>query len=294
MNKTLNTIVQFIDRKILCFDYFKALFLTIKNFGKEMLGSQAVSLSFFSTMAFAPLLAVVFSVSKGFGLEEHLMDLIHNSFGYNQDILNMMIEVAYNIIESSKGGIYGIISFLIFVWLVIWLLLCVENAFNIIWNVEGKRNMRKRFAANIVILIACPFVIIIFLSIFIIISQAMSNWRLTFPFMPDISQFVVWIIFWGITTVCFTAMYKYIPRIRVKLLPALKAAFLAALIFTAIQYFYVETQIFVSRVNKVYGVFAAIPLFMIWINMAWFTILMGSKFSFYLQELWISRKKTIN
>ena len=48
---------------------------------------------------------------------------------------------------------------------------------------------------------------------------------------------------------------------------------------------YLETQMFVSRMNAVYGVFAAIPLFMVWLNIGWFIVLLGSEFSYVFQNV---------
>ena len=65
----------------------------------------------------------------------------------------------------------------------------------------------------------------------------------------------------------------------------LAAAAVSSLAFTAVQYLYLETQMFVSRMNAVYGVFAAIPLFMVWLNIGWFIILLGSELSYVFQNV---------
>ena len=70
-----------------------------------------------------------------------------------------------------------------------------------------------------------------------------------------------------------------------RLLPALSAALISSLAFTVVQYLYMETQMFVSRMNAVYGVFAAIPLFMVWLNIGWFIILLGSELSYVFQNV---------
>ena len=55
--------------------------------------------------------------------------------------------------------------------------------------------------------------------------------------------------------------------------------------FTAVQCMYLETQVFVTRLNGVYGTFAAIPLFMIWLNISWNIILMGAELSYAFQNV---------
>ena len=53
--------------------------------------------------------------------------------------------------------------------------------------------------------------------------------------------------------------------------------------FTVFQYLYLETQVFVSRINDVYGVIAAIPLFLIWMNYSWQIIIYGAQLTRSLQ-----------
>ena len=67
--------------------------------------------------------------------------------------------------------------------------------------------------------------------------------------------------------------------LTVVLFKYLDVAMFAALAFVIWQYLYVETQVFVSRMNTVYGAFAAIPLFLIWINVSWTIILYGAEIS---------------
>jgi len=83
----------------------------------------------------------------------------------------------------------------------------------------------------------------------------------------------------------FSAMYKFIPNAKVDYSNALRAAVLSGAAFTVVQYLYLETQVFVTRLNAIYGAFAAVPLFMVWINMGWFIILIGAELSYAFQHV---------
>lgn len=261
----------------------KVTYITIRDFGKLNMGLHAVSLSFFTTMAFIPFVAVVFSLTNGFGLGAYLKNLLYQNFT-NQELIDTILGFAENIINTSQKGPYGFISFLAFVWLVIWLMLCVERAFNKIWKVERARELWKRFTAYVIILILSPFVIILFLSMAVAISSGIESLGLALPFF-DTSKFLVWLAFFAFASLIITCLFVFIPNAKVKFLPAFKAAILSALAFTLVQYLYLETQIFFSRLNGVYGVFAAVPLFMIWVNIGWFIILIGSDISYALQNV---------
>jgi membrane protein len=83
----------------------------------------------------------------------------------------------------------------------------------------------------------------------------------------------------------FSAMYKFIPNYKVNYPTALRAALFAAVAFGVVQFFYLETQMLVTRLNGIYGTFAAVPLFMIWLNLSWSIILIGAELSYAFQHV---------
>lgn len=262
----------------------KIVAFTLDNYSKLGLNWQAVALSFFSTMAVVPLIAVIFSITDGFGISNILYDLIHKYFS-NQEIINLLLGFANNILASTDYSIYGIISFGVFLWLVVWLMLCVERSFNNIWFVETSRVWWKRLMSYFLILLMAPFVSILFLGMAVVISNGIKNmWMVEIPFL-DMRDIIQWLIFYGVAALIFATMFKFIPNAKVKFSNAFKAALLASAAFTIVQFFYLETQIFVTRINAVYGVFAAIPLFMVWVNIGWFIIIIGAQVSYSIQNL---------
>mgnify|MGYP003537430743 FL=1 len=83
----------------------------------------------------------------------------------------------------------------------------------------------------------------------------------------------------------FSAMYKFIPNAKVDYKNALIAAIPAGIAFAAVNYLYLETQVMVTRMNGIFGAFAAVPLFMVWINIGWFIILIGAELSYAFQHV---------
>ncbi len=264
--------------------YIRIVILTAKNFSRQNVGQQAVALSFFTTMAFVPFLAVAFAISNYAGLGEYLRELIYDNFGHDM-IVDQILSFADNIIAASQQDIYGIISSLIFLWMVIWLLSRVEWSFNRIWKVDRNRILWKRVLAYILTMTASPFIIIVFLSVSLTITDGINTLGLEIPFLSTFSTFLIWQAFYVFMVIVLGVMYVLIPNARVRLLPALSAAAISSLAFTIVQYLYLETQMFVSRMNAVYGVFAAIPLFMVWLNIGWFIVLLGSELSYVFQNV---------
>ena len=265
--------------------YMKVLIITIKTFSAERIGFQAVALSFFSTMSVVPFIAIVFAVTGGLGLADKLETLLYSYFENSQQTIDFIIKAAGNIIETSLGGGMGLVSGLLFVWIVVWMMLSVERVFNNVWKVRKSRNIFKRVSYILAMLMIAPFVMIAFFSGNIMYSHLLQSIGLDPESFGILKTFISWTLFALIVTFTFSAMYKFIPNAYVKYGNALIAAIPAAIAFTLVNYLYLETQVLVTRLNAVYGVFAAVPLFMVWINVGWYIILIGSELSYAFQHV---------
>ena len=265
--------------------YMKVLIITIKTFSAEKIGFQAVALSFFSTMSVVPFIAIVFAVTGGLGLADKLETLLYSYFENSQQTIDFIIKAAGNIIQTSLGGGMGLVSGLLFVWIVVWMMLSVERVFNNVWKVRKSRNIFKRVSYILAMLMIAPFVMIVFFSGNIMYSHLLQSIGLDPESFGILKTFISWTLFALIVTFTFSAMYKFIPNAYVKYGNALIAAIPAAIAFTLVNYLYLETQVMVTRLNAVYGVFAAVPLFMVWINVGWYIILIGSELSYAFQHV---------
>ena len=265
--------------------YMKVLIITIKTFSAEKIGFQAVALSFFSTMSVVPFIAIVFAVTGGLGLADKLETLRYSYFENSQQTIDFIIKAAGNIIQTSLGGGMGLVSGLLFMWIVVWMMLSVERVFNNVWKVRKSRNIFKRVSYILAMLMIAPFVMIVFFSGNIMYSHLLQSIGLDPESFGILKTFISWTLFALIVTFTFSAMYKFIPNAYVKYGNALIAAIPAAIAFTLVNYLYLETQVLVTRLNAVYGVFAAVPLFMVWINVGWYIILIGSELSYAFQHV---------
>lgn len=274
---------------------YKIVHYSIGNFGKNKIGIMSVALSYFSIMAVVPFIAVCFALTGGLGLSDLLKEVLYTNISDTR-IINLLLNAADNIIQSAQRGGFGLLSALMFVWVVIWMMMRVEKVFNDIWaskaikikdNGERKNKRRNFFASfgiDLAIMILAPFVIIMFFTGSIVYSKVLD---IVIPnnlgFSDDIKTFVGWIVFAAIVIIIFSAMYKFIPSAKVKYRYALYAAIISGIAFTILQYFYLETQVMVTRLNTVYGTVAAIPLFMLWLRYGWLVIMLGAQFSYTFQ-----------
>ena len=136
------------------------------------------------------------------------------------------------------------------------------------------------------VLILSPFVIALFFSGSVIYSTVLDYIVPSGLFFSEhLKSFLSWVLFAGASILILAVMYKYIPAAKVHIHCAFKAAVIAGIGFTAVQYLYLETQVMVAKQNAIYGVLAAIPLFMIWLNLGWTIILYGAELSYSFQHV---------
>ena len=265
--------------------YLKVMMITIKTFSCEKIGFQAVALSFFSTMSVVPFIAIVFAITGGFGLADKLKEFLYGYFNNSQQTIDMVLGFSQNIIDTAQSSLMGLISALLFVWIVIWMMMNVERVFNNVWKVQKSRNLFRRLSVIIAMLFVSPFIILVFFGGSFVYSHALSYLGLDVESFSVFKTILSWVLFAVIATFTFSAMYKFIPNSPVDYGSALRAAMYSGVAFTIMQYLYLETQVFVTRLNGIYGAFAAVPLFMIWINIGWFIILIGAELSYAFQHV---------
>lgn len=262
----------------------RVLVVTIKTFSAEKIGFQAVALSFFCTMAAVPFMAVAFAITGGLGLEDTLKQLLVSNIP-NQQAVDTLFGYAQNVIDTAQSSPVGLVSALLFTWLVLWMMMCVESVFNNVWRVNKSRNIFKRLTFYLVIMGLSPFVVLLFFAGAIVYSNVLDVLVPDVAFSENIKNFLGWVVFAAVSVMTFSAMYKFIPNHYVRYKDSLKAALLSGVLFTILQYLFLETQIFVSRLNTIYGAVAAIPLFMFWLNFGWFIILIGAELSYAFQNV---------
>ena len=264
--------------------YVKVLIITVKTFSQQKVAPRAIALSYLSMMAVVPFLALVFGITGGFGLSDTLKEFMAVNITSSESV-DAVMQFAQNIVSTAESGWIGFFSALLFVWIIFRLMINIESAFNVVWKVDEKRSIMRRFVFYVAILLIAPFIIFVMFAGGFVYSNALDYMGLNLEEFSFIKKTISWALFVIIAAFTFSAMYKFIPNYDVKYSNALRAAFYAALAFGALQFFYLGTQLLVSRLNGIYGTFAAVPLFMIWLNLSWNIILIGAEVSYAFQHV---------
>lgn len=261
----------------------KTILTMFKTFAAQKIGFQATALSYQSTMSIVPMLAIGLYLTDNLGISDKLEAFLIANIN-DQNLIDILMNAADNILDTAHSGLFGFLSMLTFAWIVIWMMICVRRVFNNVWKVEKESNFLKMIGIVLGVIILSPFIILLFFSGSIVYSHVLD---ILVPshvaFSEDIRSVLSWVIFGIVAIMVISIMYKYIPGCKVKYRYALKAAVVAGILFTALQALYLETQLMVAKQSAIYGIVAALPLFMIWLNLGWSIILYGAELSYAMQ-----------
>ena len=263
----------------------KTIVLLLNTFIDQKIGYQITALSFKSMLSVVPAIAIGFYLTDWLGLRDQFATLLYENLG-EEDLINSLLNAADTIVKTAESGLFGFISMASFLWIVISLMITVRQVFNNVWKVKREQNFLKMIGIVFGIMILAPFVVMIFFSGSVVYSHVLDVLVPGNLFFSDgLKTFLSWALFTVAIVLILSVMYKYIPGTKVRFRYALKSASFAGLVFTLVQYLYLETQVMVNKQNAVYGVLAAIPLFMIWLNLGWTIILYGAELTYAFQNV---------
>ncbi len=265
------------------YQQLRVLIITISEFGKDRGSESASALTYFSVLSLVPVLAMVFGIAQGFGLEKFLITELNRFFGESQGaVIDTALEFAKNMISTANGGVITGISFVFLMYAVLRLLNNIEVAFNQIWQTKS-RTWQRKLSDYLAIIIIGPIFIILSGSVTALVATQLDNlasqYEVLAYFRPLIS-FSRYILIW----ILFTLLYLIFPNTRVKIFPALIAGIVAGTAYEFVQIAWIEAQVYLSNYNAIYGGFAALPLFLIWLQLSWTIVLFGSEYAFATQN----------
>ncbi len=248
------------------------------------LALRATSLVYTTLLSLVPLLALAFSVIKGFGgqdtLEPFLREVLSPLGRQADELVIRILEFVANI----NVGVLGAVGLAFLIFSVLSLMQKVESSFNHIWRVPAPRSFVLRLRDHLSVLLIGP--LFIFLSMGMTASlryDAAAEW-LGIEAINALLHMALLLVPYILFTLAFTAIYLFIPNTRVRLVPALAAGAFTSVLWKALGWGF---GIFVqqsSNVAAIYSAFAALILLMIWLYIAWLVVLLGASVAYYLQN----------
>jgi membrane protein len=235
-------------------------------------------------LSIVPILALVFGVAKGFGLDQKLTVLITTRLQEHKEVMNSLLDfVDKYLVRINSGAIAGI-GLVILFWSVMKVFANIENSFNNIWQVKKSRMLARQFTDYISLLIIAPVFFIISSSINVAkLPEIWENIKFL-SYLDTVLKILVAILSYTLIWFVFTLIYIVVPNTKVKFVPALVAGIITGTLFQLVQWAYVNFQSLLTSYGAIYGTFAALPLFMIWLEWSWLIVLFGAEISFAYQN----------
>jgi len=281
-------LVNFSRRKSVLIRQLRIIILTLRGFGEDKCFLRASSLTFYFLFAIVPVFAMIFGIAKGFGIEKILEAQIMEKFEGQQEIIEKVIQFSNTLLQQTKGGIITGIGLVLLVWTVIRVLSNIENSFNDIWGIKKPRSHGRKFSDYLAIIFICPILLVIPGSLtvaitgnFDVITRKMAILSTFGPLLLIFVKLLPYMVIW----LLFTFIYSFMPNTRVNLKSAVVGGVVAGTIYQVIQWIYITFQIGAAKYGVIYGSFAAIPLFLMWIQISWLIVLFGTEISFAHQNV---------
>ena len=266
----------------------RIVLLALRGFYEDKCYLRASALTFYSLLSIVPVVAMAFGIAKGFGFQRILQKQLLESFPAHEEIMLQVIDFAQSLLENTEGGLVAGIGVAILFWSVIKVLGNIEYSFNDIWGVKQSRSWGRKFTDYLAVILIGPLLLIISSSItvflttqirfitekFVLLGAASSIIFLILKFMP---YCIAWIL--------FSFIYIFVPNLKVKFTSGLLAGIVAGTFYEVSQWAYITFQVGVASYNAIYGGFAALPLFLVWLQVSWLIVLFGAEISFSHQNV---------
>jgi len=267
----------------------KLLFLVAQGFTKKQIQQGASSLTYYSLLAFVPLLILFMAITRGILSHDLLHQWLASHLADQQEIVSFLIKLSEATISQFHKSMLAISSLLLALWAGIKVLTYIELSMNQTWEVRIGRTFSQRFSDYLAMLFLCPLVVIFSTFFTLVSSLALSDLGTNHGGIFGEFSALIYQIFNIIPIVLncllFTFLFIFIPTTHVRFVPALWAGVISGVLYQIVQWIYFSLQIGVSRYSILYGTFAALPLFVISIHVSWVIILIGSKLAFALQNV---------
>jgi len=270
-----------IDRKQgLLIRQLRVLTLALKGFNEDKCLTKATALTYYSLFSIVPMLALAFAIAKGFGFEQTLENQILQSNPEYKDILTKAFDYANSMLSDAKGGVIAGFGVLLLLWTVLKLLVSIEENFNEIWEVQVGRTWVRKVTDYLTVMLISPFLLIVAGGLTVAVQTKVGSIHM----LGAASTLLVHLIAYALVGGVFTFLYIVMPNTKIKFKSAMVAALTATILFELVQWVYLEFQIGANRMNAIYGGFAALPLFFIWVQYSWYVVLLGAEVAYAHQH----------
>ena len=269
------------------FDVYGFLRFVVRRWNDDRCPLIAGSLTYTTILALAPMFAVGVAVLSSAPFFGEVM----NKFKIFL-LLNLTPDVAGTIITqyipqlARNAHRLTLVGGLLVLVAAVWMLLTIDRTLNAIWRVRRSRPYWISVSGYIALIFAAPVLI----GVGVTVTTYLMQLRTEVNAPPEIQTVLLHLVPTTMSTLAFFLVYRIIPHRKVPWRHALLGALVAAILFEGAKEIF---EIYVNlspAFNRVYGAFAVIPIFLIWIYFSWLVVLFGAELtacaSYWHGKLW--------
>ena len=265
-------------------DILKKVLLAVRFFTAKRVLTKASALTYSTLLAIVPILAVVFAIARGFGYNKFIEVWFRDAFSSQPQAADIIIGFVNSYLVHTKSGVFLGIGLLFMLYTVLMLVSNIEDTFNEIWQVKKSRSVFRTFTDYMAMFFLFPILIVLTSGMSIFLATV-ANRMHDFIMLSSAMRLLIDFIPYVLMSCLFVALYVFMPNTRVKVTSAIVPGILAGIAMQGLQFVYINSQIFLSSYNAIYGSFAALPLFMLWLQISWTICLFGAELCYTNQNL---------
>jgi membrane protein len=259
------------------------LTLVVRGFFADGCMLRASALTFTTLLSLVPLLALMFSVLKGFGVQNELEPLLMEQLAVGGgEAVTKVVEYINNT-NVGRLGTYGLILLII---TVLTLLSNIEESFNSVWGVKETRPLLRRFTDYFSVVTIGPIFVVVAISMTSTLkSQGLVQTLLEKQYVGEALLSLFEVLPFMVMWLVFAGLYIFMPNVKVSPRAALIGGVFGGTLWQVSQWGYLNFQVGVARYNAIYGTLAALPILMVWIYLSWMIVLLGLEMTYATQNL---------
>lgn len=292
--------------------FIRIILITFKEFGNNSLNIRASALTYTILLSLVPMLAMSTAIVKGLGGGDELRQVVYSyldtleettpltHFGIGEELLTentlqsdarvtdqfrTAADQIFTYVDNTDFATLGTIGVLGVLFSAILVLSNIEMSMNTIWHVTSGRSILRKVSDYLTFLILMPLSINFgFAANAVLKNDTLQNKVLGFLPGPWIETGLLLLVPLFFITMTLFLIYIFFPNTKVKPIPAFIGALFAGSFWFLTQNIYIGLQIGVSKYNAIYGSFATLPLFLVWMFLGWLFILAGAQLAFACQR----------
>jgi len=263
---------------------YKIAYLAVRFFTKERVINQASALTYSTLLAIVPIMAVIFAIARGFGYNKYIEIWFRDAFSSQPQVAEVIIGFVNSYLIHTKSGIFLGVGLIFMLYTVMLLVNHIEIAFNEIWQVKRKRSIFRTVTDYFAMFFLFPIFIVISTGISLFLAT-MANSMTDFLLLGSFVRKLIDLSPYMLMSLLFIGLYVFMPNTHVKVKNAIIPGILAGIAMQLVQFFYIHSQMWVTGYNAIYGSFAALPMFMLWVQISWTICLFGAELTYTSQNL---------